>query len=93
VLEAPIKKRIYRYLRTLPNSDWEISPPGSTTGRADITGCIKGRSAWFEVKSKTGRVRKIQTYRLQKRSEAGALTAVVRSVDEVRTALLQAGLL
>jgi hypothetical protein len=93
VLEAPIKRKIYRYLRTLPDSDWEISPPGSNSGKPDITGCIKGRYVGFEVKSPTGRASKLQVYRLKKLGEAQAIVAVVRSVDEARTALLHAGLL
>ena len=57
--ESTIKRQIMRFLRSLPESDWEVSPPGSVAGKPDITGCIKdprgkGRYVGLEVKKLGG---------------------------------------
>lgn len=52
-------------------------------GTPDIVCAHRGRVFLFEVKTKTGRVSEIQLYRLKQWQDAGATTAVVRSVAEV----------
>jgi hypothetical protein len=99
MLEADVKPKILKYLNSLPRSYFQVTLPGAEAGDGDIFGCLNGRYVRFEVKRPGGRKmgkrqgEKLQLYKLQKLAMAGAVTAVVRSVDEARTALLHAGLL
>ena len=56
-------------------------------GDPDLTGCYLGRHFELEVKTPTGALTRLQEARLAEWSRAGAITAVVRSVDEALTAL------
>lgn len=56
-------------------------------GTPDLHVTCHGRSLWLEVKTPTGRVSPLQAQRLAEWSAAGAVTAVVRSLDEVRSLL------
>ena len=90
--ESTIKRQIMRFLKSLPESDWEVSPPGSVAGKPDITGCMrdrkrKGRYIAFEVKKPRGRVTRLQKYKLDQLRYAGAIGGVVYSVTDVKTLL------
>jgi len=82
--ESTIKRNILRYLKTIPNSKWEVSPPGSRSGRADLSGCIRGHRVEIEVKNETGRLSKLQRYEINEWLRAGATAFVARSVEDVR---------
>jgi len=90
--ESTIKRQIMRFLKSLPNSDWEVSPPGSVSGKPDITGCLKGRYVALETKKVGGRRRRLQVFRIKELKAAGAVTGFPRSLYEVKQILATHGL-
>ena len=58
-----------------------------TAGIPDIIACIDGHFYSFEVKTENGRPTKLQEATIRKILAAGGTALVVRSVDEVRTAI------
>ena len=89
--ELSVKAKIVKWLNSLPDADFEVSPPNSPTGKPDITGCLNGRYVAIEVKrpKKAGgrNAKRHQIYRLRQLAKAGALCMVARSVAEVREQL------
>lgn len=53
-------------------------------GTPDIVGCYRGRTFLIEAKVEGGKVSKIQDYRLKQWKSAGAVVAVVTTLDEVK---------
>ena len=86
--EATIKRNIVKWLRTLQSSRWEVSPPGSRSGKPDIVGCWQGHYIAIEVKNEVGKLSKLQTYELKMLNRAGATAIVARSVEDVKRVLL-----
>lgn len=89
--EKPIVDAILKYLNGLPHCYAEKNA-GRLFGNAtvDITGCVRGRRIDLEVKRPGAPVTRRslrQGMTLQKWNKAGALTAIVTSVDEVRDLL------
>ena len=60
---------------------------GMVAGVPDLVLVHEGRALFFEVKSPAGRLRPAQKLFLETAAKAGAKTAVVRSIDDVRAAL------
>ena len=58
-----------------------------TAGIPDIIACINGRFFGFETKTEDGKPTKLQEATIRKILAAGGTALVVRSVDEVRTAI------
>ena len=87
--EADIVKAIMKYLRTVPGCFcWkEHGGMYGTAGIPDIIACINGRFFGFEVKTAVGKPTKLQEATIRKILAAGGIALVVRSVDEVRTAI------
>lgn len=87
--EADIVKAIVKYLRTVPRCFFWKEHGGmyGTAGIPDIIACIDGRFFGFEVKTEDGTPTKIQEATIRKILAAGGVALVVRSVDEVRTAI------
>jgi hypothetical protein len=56
-------------------------------GDPDLTGCYLGRHFELEVKTPAGALTRLQEARLAEWARAGAITSVVRSVDEALAAL------
>jgi hypothetical protein len=56
-------------------------------GQPDISGCIRGRRFEFEAKTSGTAPTPLQLSRLERWRKAGAITGVVRSVDDVRALL------
>ena len=82
--EARIRAKILRYLNSLQYSDFHVSPPGSHTGKPDITGCLCSIHVGIEVKQPGLEPTKIQEYRIKKIREAGGVAFCAHSVEEVR---------
>jgi len=82
--ESTIKRNIVRYLRTLPNSKWVVSPPGSQAGQPDIIGCKDFCCVLIEVKNEKGKLTKLQKYELDKWNKATAIAFVARNVQDVK---------
>jgi penicillin-binding protein-related factor A (putative recombinase) len=53
-------------------------------GQPDIIGCYKGRALALEVKRPGGKATALQLAILAKWQQAGAVTGVIRSVEEVK---------
>ena len=58
-----------------------------TAGKPDIIGCYIGAMFVIEVKTIRGKPTKLQSYRLKKWAEAGAIAGVVRSWEETKQLL------
>ena len=56
-------------------------------GEPDIDACLSGRSVQLEVKRPGEKATPLQLKRLEQWRQAGALTAVVTSVEEVKILL------
>lgn len=89
MLEKDIVNKILRYLKTVPDCFcWkEHGGMYGTAGIPDIIACIGGRFFAFEVKTETGKTTALQEATIRKILACGGHAFVVRSVDEVRTAL------
>lgn len=89
MLEKDIVNKILRYLKTVPDCFcWkEHGGMYGTAGIPDIIACIGGRFFAFEVKTETGKTTALQEATIRKILACGGHAYVVRSVDEVRTAL------
>ena len=87
--ESDIAKAILQYLKTIPRCFcWkEHGGMYGTAGTPDIIACINGRFFGFEVKTADGKPTKLQEATIRKILAAGGTALVVRSVDEVRTAI------
>lgn len=85
--ETDIRTKIKNWLNSLPESYFEVSPPGSLTGKPDITGSLGGRYVGVECKKpkkQGGRApRKAQEYVHRKLRAAGALIIVARRLEDV----------
>lgn len=85
-MEKDIVNRIIKYLRTLPQTFvWkEHGGMYGTAGIPDVICCHRGRFIAFEVKTDTGKATLLQEITLKRISEAGGLSRLVRTVDEVK---------
>lgn len=90
-MEKDIKFKIVNYLKTLPCSEWEVSPPGSPTAKPDITGCLNGFYIAIEVKVPGKKPRKAQGYKMNRLRRAGAVVFAATSVEQVRGELRKGG--
>lgn len=84
-LERAIVDRITRRLKDEP-SIWLLKVHGSSFGRRgipDIIGCLSGQMFALEVKRPSvGRVSPSQMHNMMKMADAGAVVAVVESVED-----------
>ena len=89
MLEKDITVAIMRVLKMVPRCfAWkEHGGMYGTAGIPDIIACIDGRFFGFEVKTEDGKPTKLQEATIRKILAAGGTALVVRSVDEVRTAI------
>lgn len=89
MLEKDIVNKIIKYLKTLPCCfAWkEHGGMYGTAGIPDIIACVNGQFFAFEVKTDTGKTTALQDSTIRKILASGGHAFVVRSVDEVRTAI------
>jgi Holliday junction resolvase len=87
--EKAIVNAIKRYLDKLPGC-YVIKTYGSvySAGQPDLLGCFQGRTLALEVKRPGGKPTKLQMAMLKKWEAAGAIAAVVHSVEEVKGILI-----
>ena len=90
--EKSIVNSILKYLNSLPQCRAEKTWGGGygNAGKPDITGCLSGRRFELEVKVPGGKPTPLQKITLEQWKEAGAIVAVVHSVDEVKEILKEA---
>jgi len=84
--EVSIQSAILRYLNSIPGCRARNNHGGpySGAGTPDITACFRGRHIEIEVKRPGGKLTKLQAHELAKWAEAGAVTLVATSVEDVR---------
>lgn len=87
--EKAVVNAIMRYLNQQPNC-YVVKTHGSiySTGQPDLLGCYRGRMLALEVKRPGGKPTKLQMAMLKKWEAAGAIAAVVHSVEEVKGILI-----
>ena len=88
--EAKIRSEILAYLRSLEPDVFAFRVEqrvGMQNGCSDVLAVIQGRLLALEVKSPQGRTTALQDRFLRKITLAGGLSAVVRSVKEVKDLL------
>lgn len=93
MLEKTIVKSIREFLRE--RGCWSAKnhgTPFTPSGRSDIYACCRGRFVALEVKLPGEQATPLQLRELQEMVAAGAVAAVVHSVEEVGDVLEQAGL-
>lgn len=83
MLEKTIVNGILKYLKSLDGC-FCFKHNGLVAGIPDILCCYKGQFIAFEVKTKKGRVSKLQKVVIEKINKAGGVACVVRSVNEVK---------
>jgi hypothetical protein len=87
-----VRPKILKFLNSLPRSDFEVSGPGSPTGKPDITGVLDGRYVAVETKILGKDAMRHQAYRIWKLRKAGAVAFVARSVEETKRGLRDGGI-
>lgn len=95
--ENSIQKEILTYLKGDPKKEikgvggWWLNVHGGSVymprGLPDIIGCYNGRFVAFEIKRPGEKPRRIQEYTLRLLEEAGAVTGVVYSVNDVQSVI------
>jgi len=93
--EKAIVRNILKFLNARPGCVARKRWSGGmgVAGDPDITGCLCGRHLEFEVKRPGEQPTVLQAKRLEEWRQAGAVVAVVTSVEEVRSILASEGLL
>ena len=88
MMEKQIVKKIMKWLKTLPESYWvKVHADAANPGAPDISGCVRGRRVELEVKRPGGKATPLQLAKLRAWENAGALTAIVYSVDDAKEIL------
>jgi hypothetical protein len=89
--ERAIVKAILTYLNSIPGCLARKRWGGGmgVAGDPDIDACIRGRSVQLEVKRPGEKPTALQAKRLREWRKAGALVAVVSSVEEVKSLLTE----
>lgn len=83
--ESTLSKRITDWLNAQPHGyARKVKGGPSTTGCADIMGCWKGRALVLETKLPGGKVSRRQEIELRRAAKAGAIAAVVTSLECVQ---------
>ncbi len=87
MLEKPIRTKVLKWLNSLDQGCFFVSPPGSFTGLPDIVGVLRGKYVAVEVKGPGGTVKKHQEYVHKKLRAAGAIVFVAHSLSEAKLKL------
>lgn len=85
-LESAVVQKILKWLNNQPEC-YAVKTRGDIcqAGWPDIIGCFQGKSFALEVKRPgNNRVTTLQKATLEKWKEAGAITGVVHSIEEVK---------
>lgn len=85
--ESTIRKNILKWLNSLPESYFEVSGPGSNTGKPDITGALAGKYVAIETKVPGKEAEKHQEYVHRQLRKARAVVFVAHSLSEAKAQL------
>lgn len=84
--ESRIQNKIIKYLNR--NGAYTIKTISTNrSGTPDVICCLNGRFIGFEVKTDKGITSSLQEHHLELIKKSGGISAVVRSVDEVKQIL------
>ena len=86
-----VTRPVLKFLNSLPHCK-AVKVHGSVyseRGTPDIIGCWHGKALVLECKSDTGEPEPDQLVRIEEWRRAGAITGVVRSIQEVKDLLLE----
>lgn len=88
-LEGTITKNIIKYIKSKGGMAEKIHGNAMSIGRPDINACYRGQCLRLEVKSPdhNNQASQAQLINLAEWERAGAISKVVRSVDEVKEIL------
>lgn len=88
-LESTIVNSILRWLKKQPGVKAEKTHGGmyGRAGKPDISGCVNGRRFEIEVKRPGNKPTKLQLKELREWEEAGAITGVAYSLEDVKELL------
>ncbi len=87
VRESTIRRSILKWLNSLPESYFEVSPPGSNTGKPDLTGALAGKYVAIEVKCPGKNAERHQEFVHRQLRKAGAVVFVAHSLTEAKAQL------
>lgn len=82
--EAKTQTKIIEYLNVLPETWLVKTITTNKPGTPDIIVCHKGMFIGIEVKSETGKLSRLQKYRLKEIRDAGGETIIARSLSDVK---------
>lgn len=85
--EAAIVTACVRELNRRGAWHCNLHPDTGRTGLPDRIAVYRGRALVLEFKAPAGRLRRRQAHELERAYRAGAVAAVIRDVDELRTLL------
>jgi Holliday junction resolvase len=90
--EQIIQTKIINYLHR--NGAYSIKTISTNSGGTpDVICCFKGHFLAIEVKKPGGKVSDLQKHHINRIKEAGGIAVVAYGIDEVREALIEAGLI
>ncbi len=90
MLEKPIRTKVLKWLNSLPEAYFSVSPPSmgnSRVGWPDINGSLKGRYVGIETKRVGKEAERHQKYVHKQLRLAGAIVFVAHSLGEAKTKL------
>lgn len=96
VKERTVVNNVIEWLNRLPDGRARKvhGGPHGQAGEPDVDACVAGRAVKLEVKAPgAAGATRLQRRRLDQWAQAGAVTGVVESVDDVRWLLAEAGLI
>ncbi|HDZ5024820.1 TPA: VRR-NUC domain-containing protein [Campylobacter jejuni] len=85
--ESAIQRQIIDYLNSQNIYNFKIIACNKK-GVPDIFCLINGLGLFLEVKTKKGKVSKLQNYQIDRINELGGKAKVVRSVDDVKNIIM-----
>lgn len=85
--EKAIVESIKKYLKGIGAKVIKIHGGLGMAGTPDLIGCYQGKGFALEAKTDKGKVTPLQERELKAWAASGAITGVVRSVDDVRELL------
>lgn len=83
MLEVTLKNKVIKRLRKVPDLWFFKCSDKFQSGIPDILGCYAGRMFAIELKTATGKLTKLQEHTLHTLLTVGALTWVVRSMEDL----------
>ncbi|HDZ5057846.1 TPA: VRR-NUC domain-containing protein [Campylobacter jejuni] len=85
--ESAIQRQIIDYLNSKNIYNFKIIACNKK-GTPDIFCLINGLALFLEVKTKKGKVSKLQNYQIDRINELGGKAKIVRSVDDVKNIIM-----